>query len=54
MRVRSMAVTVLKIENPAYMQGTTYPDRHETFISGYPFINFGLRIGVKLWKNVGV
>jgi hypothetical protein len=54
MRVRSMAVTVLMIENPAYRQGTTYPDSHETFISGYPFINFGLRIGVKLWKNVGV
>jgi hypothetical protein len=54
LRVRFMDVTVLKIENPAYRQGTTYPNTNETIFSAYPFINFGLRLGVKLWKNVGI
>lgn len=54
LRVRSMDVNVLKIENPGYRQITTYPNTNEIITSVYPFINFGLRIGIKLWKNVRV
>ena len=50
-RVRAMSVTVLKIENPAYKKGTSYPNSTEDFFNFYPFINLGVRIGFQLWKN---
>lgn len=45
-RVRSMSVTILKISDPP--RPVTYPNKKEEFSSVYPFINFGLRIGIKL------
>lgn len=46
LRVRSMSVTILKIVDPP--RPVTYPNSKEDFSSIYPFINFGLRIGIKL------
>jgi hypothetical protein len=48
LRQRFMSVKIIKIENPAYNAGTVYPNRKENINSFYPFINIGLRIGIKL------
>lgn len=48
LRHRSMSVKILKIENPAFPAGTSYPDSEKNYGSFYPFINFGLRLGFKL------
>jgi hypothetical protein len=51
-RNRSMSITILEIENPAYKTYTVFPNTKKDYSSVYPFINFGLRIGIKLWKNI--
>lgn len=48
LRHRSMSIRILKIENPAFLAGTSYPDREKNYRSVYPFINFGLRLGFKM------
>jgi len=45
LRLRSMSVTVSKIE---YTSSIIYPNKKDTFNSVYPFINIGLRIGIKM------
>jgi hypothetical protein len=50
-RVRLMSVDVMKIEYPL---STLYPDSTEYINSYYPFINLGLRIGIKLRSRVQV
>jgi hypothetical protein len=45
LRNRFMSVHILKIE---YTRSTQYPDKWEYFNSVYPFINLGLRIGIKM------
>ena len=52
LRLRSMSVTILEIQNPAYTTYTVYPNTQENITSFYPFINFGLRIGIRLWKDI--
>lgn len=51
-RLRKMSVTTVKIEDSP--RPVTYPNTTEHFSSFYPFINLGLRIGLKLWKIVRV
>ena len=51
-RLRQMSVTTVKIVDSP--RPVSYPNTTENFSSFYPFINIGLRIGVKLWKNVRV
>ena len=51
-RVRSMSVTTVKIEDSP--RPVIYPNTTENFSSFYPFINLGLRMGLKLWKNVSI
>jgi hypothetical protein len=53
-RVRFMSVTTLKVENPAFPKGTSYPNSIENFTSVYPFLNLGFRIGFRLQKAVWV
>ncbi len=50
-RGRVMAVKVKQIEYP-YV--TFYPNSTNYITTFYPFINFGLRIGIKLWKTIQV
>jgi hypothetical protein len=52
LRLRQMSVTTVKIVDSP--RPVSYPNTTENFSSFYPFINLGLRIGVKLWKNVRV
>ena len=51
-RLRQMSVTTVKIVDSP--RPVSYPNTTENFSSFYPFINLGLRIGIKLWKNVRV
>jgi hypothetical protein len=51
-RLRLMSVTTVKIVDSP--RPVSYPNTTENFSSFYPFINLGLRIGVKLWKNGGI
>ena len=50
-RFRVMLVNVLKLQ---YGSTTYYPNSSKYINTFYPFINFGLRIGIKLWKHVEV
>jgi hypothetical protein len=47
-RVRFMSVNVLKIED--YPRPVKYPNTKESFESVYPFINMGIRVGIKFKK----
>jgi hypothetical protein len=49
-RVRLMSVNVLKIQDGK----TFYPNSTKSINTFYPFINLGLRIGIKLWKTAQV
>jgi hypothetical protein len=49
-RVRLMSVNVLKIQDGK----TFYPNSTKSINTFYPFINLGLRIGIKLWKTARV
>ena len=46
-RFRVMSINVLKIQDGM----TFYPNSRKSISTFYPFINLGLRIGIKLWKN---
>jgi hypothetical protein len=46
-RFRVMLVNVLKIQDGLAF----YPNSKKSISTFYPFINLGLRIGIKLWKN---
>ncbi len=50
-RFRVMLVNVLKLQ---YGSTTYYPNSSKFINTFYPFINLGLRIGVKLWGEVKV
>jgi hypothetical protein len=49
-RYRIMLINVLKIQDGQ----SYYPNSKKIISTFYPFINLGLRMGVKLWKNVRV
>lgn len=52
LRINFTSLTVLKVENP-YTPGhpLSSEPRNEDFRWVYPFLNFGLRIGIKLERN---
>lgn len=49
-RYRVMLINVLKIQDGQ----SFYPNSKKFINTFYPFINLGLRMGVKLWKNVSI
>jgi hypothetical protein len=49
LRVRYMSVTILKIED--YPRPVKYPNTKESFESVYPFINMGIRLGIR-WNKL--
>jgi hypothetical protein len=47
-RLRSLSFRIIEIENPWHSEYNKYPNEEENSVSFYPFINLGIRIGIKL------